>query len=253
MEFMPPKLNKLCLFPYSMKTIFIRNIHEVEKNLPILQKKLKVGLKISEHQVSITGKEENIYFVQKVLEALDIGFSIENALLLSDPDYLFEVMNIKDFTRRSNLEDIRARIVGTKGKTKKLMERLSECLIKLKGNIVYIIGPAEDMRNTMTAVERLIRGSAQGKVYGFLERSRTQHKNEPYIKINNKSKKDKEGNEEILPKFPYKIKIARKDHPKKAVKKKLFKHADKFSKYDDLTDGIDELDNPDENGLEDED
>lgn len=174
-----------------MKTIHIKNVHEIQKNIPLLQKKLKVGLKIIDHQISITGKEENIYDAERVLDALNADFSIDNALLLIDPEYLFEVVNIKNFTRRSNLEDVRARLVGTKGKTKKLMERLSDCFIKLRGNTVYIIGPAEDMRDTMTAVERLIRGSAQGKVYGFLERSRTSHKRDRNIKVNDKEERDK--------------------------------------------------------------
>lgn len=218
----------------------MKNIRDVMSNLPLLQKKLKVGFTINGNQVSINGKEADVYSAEKVLEALDVGFPIDISLLLADPEYLLEFMNIKDFTRRGNLEDVRARIIGTQGKTKKLVEKLSGCSVKLKENTVYIVGHAEDIRETMTAIERLIRGSAQGKVYGFLERSRTQHKDEVVI-YNDKEKEEKE--KKVENKGNKKVKVA-------IIKKK--KSSKELSESE-LAKGISHLKNSDEEGLEYED
>lgn len=207
-----------------MKTLYAKNIRAVSDNLPLLQKKLSVGLSIDDNHVCVTGKEENIYDFEKVLEALEAGFSINESLLLSDPEYLLEVMSIRDYSRRTKIKDVRARLIGTKGKTKKLMEKLSDSFIKIKGNSVFIIGLAEDIRSTMTAVQKLIRGSAQGKVYGFLERSRTQHKFDKDVSSSNK------------PKF-------------RNLKIKSF-DKDKFDEDDDLSEGVMNIKNLDDEGLE---
>jgi len=204
-----------------MKTIYINNIREVMANLPKLQKKLKVGLELEGKQVTIQGKEENIYDAEKVLEAVEAGFDVETSLLLIDPEYLFEVMYLKDMTRRKNLAEVRARLIGTQGKTKKLIEKLSDCAVKLKENTVYVLGTSEEIRGARTAIEKLIRGSAQGKVYGFLERSRTQNKNKDPLEI---------------------IKDEKKKGKKKGSKEKL--------ENEDLSEDIEGLENPEEEGLE---
>ncbi len=255
-----------------MKTLYVRNIRAVSENLAILQKKIKVGIEIAKNQVNVLGKEENIYDAEKVFGALDAGFSVDTALLLIDPDYLFDTMNVRDFTRRKNLEEIRARIIGTEGKTKKLMEKLSDSFIKLKENTVYIICLAEDLRDTKTAIEKLIRGSAQGKVYGFLERSRTQHKFDD-VKVNTKpgAKKlkvsafkdsDDEDNEERNKKFnsdlddeennedDFSSDMDDDSDEEKIVTKPLKKKASKEISSDELTEGIKNLQDPDDEGLE---
>ncbi len=224
-----------------MKTLYVRNIRSVNENLAILQKRIKVGIAISGNSVTLTGKEENIYDAEKVFEALDAGFSVDTALLLIDPDYLFDTMNVKDFTRRKKLDEVRARIIGTGGKTKKLMEKLSDSFIKLKENTVYIIGLAEDMRDTKTAIEKLIRGSAQGKVYGFLERSRTQHKYDDVI-VNDKTKSGEDKNKVVDNKntaTDNSLVVKKNSSFKKKKKFKVKKKIDNYV-YDDKNDDIDD-------------
>ena len=256
-----------------MKTVFVRNIRSVNDNLPVLQKKLGVGLAVQDNQVSITGREENIYDCEKVFDGLEAGFSVDVALLLADPEYLLETMHIRDYSRRTNISDVRSRLIGTGGKTKKLMEKLSDSFIKISGNTIHIIGLAEDIRATMTAVEKLIRGSAQGKVYGFLERSRTQHKYDNDVKVNTKprAKKlkvsafsdndDNDNNEERNKKFNKDLDYDEDDDfssefdddsvvEEKIVIKPMKKKASKELANDDLEKGIKNLQDPEDEGLE---
>ncbi|MEK6918556.1 MAG: hypothetical protein AABW73_00810 [Nanoarchaeota archaeon] len=254
-----------------MKTVFVRNIRSVINNLPILQKTLGVGLEVSANQVTINGKEENIYDCEKVFEALEADYEIQIALLLANPEYLMETMHIRDYSRRTNIADVRARIIGTKGKTKKLMEKLSDSVMKIKGNTIYIIGIAEEIRATMTAVEKLIRGSAQGKVYGFLERSRTQHKYDNGVKVQGKQpkvkkfkkkplmrKKDEDNNlkrsrPELYDEdddFDQEMDEENNNGNKKATMKPMKKKASPEISNDELTKGIKNLQDPQDEGLE---
>ncbi|MFH1500584.1 MAG: KH domain-containing protein [archaeon] len=161
-----------------MHSFYVENIQKVIKNKNLLEKKLKVKLTLRGHNINISGNETNEYFAVKVFEAIDSDFPLNIALLLTDSpeEYMIEHLNIKDFTRRSNLAEIRARIVGRKGKTRKTMEELSACYISLHDNTVSIIGQAEDMENATQALVKLIKGSKQSSVYGFLERVRNKTK-----------------------------------------------------------------------------
>ena len=73
---------------------------------------------------------------------------------------------------------IKARIIGKKGKTLKLLCKLSECHITLHNNTVSIICKSEKIKETITAIKNLIKGSKQGNVYSFLERQRKKHEPE---------------------------------------------------------------------------
>ncbi len=106
------------------------------------------------------------------MEAINLGFSAERALLLKNPEILLQIINIKNATKKHNLEAIRARIIGTRGKTLKTVNNLTNCLISLKDNQVGIIGDYEYIADAIQAMTSLVRGSKQGHVYGRLERER---------------------------------------------------------------------------------
>ena len=140
------------------------------KNKKKLEARLNVKLSKRGKDIVIEGKEEDEYIADKVLEAINFGFKLEQALLLKDENYVFEEIYIKNLTKRKDLHRIRARIIGKNGMTKKNIENLSNCLICLKDNVVGIIGQTEDIRQGINAITNLIQGSKQGSVYGFLER-----------------------------------------------------------------------------------
>ena len=147
----------------------IRKILRSKKNL---ESKLKVKISVKGNNINLHGEEVNIYVAEKVFEAIERSFSINTALLLTDENYILEDIHIKDVTKKRNLEQIRARIIGTKGKTLKTISELSDCHIVLHENTVSIIGPAEKIKDAMNAIESLIRGSKQANVYKYLERQR---------------------------------------------------------------------------------
>jgi len=155
-----------------MKTLTLTKPKKVSENRIVLEKKLHVKIEVDGRRVTINGNEIDEYLTLKVIDALELGFLAETALLIAEDDFIFEKIEIKNLTKRHNLEEVRARVIGKEGRTKELVEELSECYICVSGNEVGIIGPAETIKNCMHAVSSLIQGSKQSSVYAYLEKQR---------------------------------------------------------------------------------
>ena len=143
-------------------------IGKIKRNKIMLEKELSVKISFKGKKIMISGAEIREYVAEKVIEAIDMGFSLSSALLLKNENYVFEKLPIKSITRRKNLKEVRGRIVGSKGRTKRTMENLSDCQIVMHDNDVGIIGNAEDIHEAVTALTSLIKGSRQSNVYKFL-------------------------------------------------------------------------------------
>ncbi len=159
-----------------METLIFDNTSELRRERAFLEEKLKVKITIQGKKVTFEGESLDEYEATAVLEAINLGYSARIAILLIDEDFIFRKLNIKDFTRRKDLETVKARVIGTHGRTKRTMENLADCSIVIKNNDVGIIGPAAEVEYTITAMANLIRGSKQSNVYKFLERINTQKK-----------------------------------------------------------------------------
>tara|TARA_Y100000310_G_C20411361_1_gene682143 strand:+ start:233 stop:748 length:516 start_codon:yes stop_codon:yes gene_type:complete len=155
-----------------MKTLYIDKIARVTKNKKRLQELLKIKISTRGREISIDGSPENEYIAEKVIEALNLGFPFSTSISLKDEDNIFEVVNIKDHTKRQDLHRIRARIIGTKGKTLKTLSDLTGCSFEIKDNDIGILGPAENIEQGQNAIISIIKGAKQAHVYGFLEKNR---------------------------------------------------------------------------------
>lgn len=157
--------------------IYLPRARNVQKNLKILKEKLKVNIKLEGHKITIDGPAIEEYTAEKVFEAIQFGFSVNQALQLTDPDMQFVKINIKKATRRKNLEDVRSRVIGREGKTKRTLENISGCEIVISDeNEVGIIGYAEAIEATTTGLKNVIKGSKQSNVYSYMERMNVERK-----------------------------------------------------------------------------
>ena len=156
--------------------IYCERLTELKREKNFLEKNLKVKITIKRKKIIIKGEPLDEYEALMVLDAINLGFSARKSCSLKDEDMIFERLNIKDHTRRKNLEIVRGRLIGTHGKTKETIEKICNCEIKIKGNIVGIIAPAESIEYITTAITNLIRGTKQTNIYKYLERINTQRK-----------------------------------------------------------------------------
>lgn len=154
-----------------MKIIILKNSTNIIKNKEKLEKVLNVKITNRGKEITIKGEPEEEYFTEKIIDALDFGFPLSTAILIKRVGFIFEILNIKDYTKRKDLERIRARIIGTKGKTLKTLCQLTKCHFELKDNNVGIIGPPEYIKNAHDAIVSLIKGTKQSNVYTFLEKN----------------------------------------------------------------------------------
>lgn len=153
-----------------MKTIISEKISRVIKKKKFLEKELNVKIKNRGSEVFIEGNSENEYVAEKIVDALNFNFPFDVVMLIKNENFSFEILNIKDYTRRKDLEIIRARIIGKKGKILKTLSNLTKCYFELKDNYVGIIGDVEYIKNAESSIIAIIKGAKQSNVYGFLEK-----------------------------------------------------------------------------------
>jgi len=155
-----------------MQETYIENLAKVIKNKPKLEKQLKIKITNKGKNIFIDGKPENEFLAIEILKAIDMGFSTDCALELKQENIILQIVNIKDITKRHDLERVRARIIGTHGKTLKTLENLTECSLSLHDNQIGIIGDTEEIKDAIQSITSIIQGSKQSNVYARLEKQR---------------------------------------------------------------------------------
>jgi ribosomal RNA assembly protein len=136
----------------------------------------RITIDSTEGEVSIEGREGGdplkMLRVVEVIKAIGRGFSPENAFALLNDDFLlFEVISLSHLSPKT-LNRVKGRIIGKNGKTRQVLENLTDVKISVYGKTVSLIGYEDRIRTAHDAIELLIRGSPHSSVYNFLERKR---------------------------------------------------------------------------------
>lgn len=153
-----------------METIYCEKLPRIIKNKKRLESVLGVKLTNRGKEVTISGKPEAEYVAEKVIDALNFGFPFSAAMQIKE-GFVFEIINIKDHTKRKDLHRIRSRIIGKQGKTLKTIHDLIRGNLEIQDNRVGVICPPENMKIAQESIVSIIKGAKQGNVYSFLERN----------------------------------------------------------------------------------
>ena len=159
-----------------MPQIYIEEPRKLIQNKKEIEKILNIKFSIKNNIISIEAKAEDEFIATKVIEAINLGFKVPDALLLKDEEYTFQRINIKDLTKRKDLKRVRGRVIGTKGKALDTIEALTDCILSIHDNSIGIIGRTEDIKKAADALKRIIQGSEHSSVYSSLERQRATEK-----------------------------------------------------------------------------
>ncbi len=156
--------------------------------------KIKVDVDSKEGEIFITGKDPiTLYASKEVIQAIARGFNPEIAMLLFKQDYGFELINILDFARTKNdMIRLKGRIIGTEGKSRAVIEQLTETYISVYGKTIGLIGELDLLPVARKAIEMLLEGSQHANVFKFLERKRRSFRVHEDIEIREDAKKYKE-------------------------------------------------------------
>lgn len=118
-----------------------------------------------------------------VIKAIGRGMAPNAAIRLLEDDHFFEMVDLKDFVGKRSQQQrrIRARIIGSQGKIRRLIENLTDVEITIYKSTVVLVGDSDGLALARQAVEMIAGGSEHGSVLSFLERSRKR------MKIDNRS------------------------------------------------------------------
>ena len=111
-----------------------------------------------------------------VVTAIGRGFAPETAFrLIRNEDDIYDMVDLRLVFGRSesDIKRVKGRIIGTDGKTRKLIEELSEADVVVYGHTVGIIGSFEQADIARHAVQMIIEGCQHQTVYKYLQRKRT--------------------------------------------------------------------------------
>jgi len=121
-----------------------------------------------------------LFIVRNVVRAIGRGFSPKNALQLMNEDFDLIIMDLEEYVGRSkNAQNrVKGRIIGKEGKSRTMIEELTECLVSVYGGTVAIIGPYDMLPVSKEAVKMLINGSFHKTVWNHLYAYRRKMKKE---------------------------------------------------------------------------
>jgi ribosomal RNA assembly protein len=98
--------------------------------------------------------------------------------LLRNEDDIFDFIDLRVVFGRSesDIKRVKGRVIGANGKTRKLIEELTDANMVVYGHTIGFIGTFEQVDVARNAVQMLIDGSQHHTVYKYLQRKRSDFK-----------------------------------------------------------------------------
>lgn len=111
-----------------------------------------------------------LFTVSNIIKAIGRGFNPKRAMFLANENFDLGIIDLEEYVGTStNAQDrVKGRIIGREGKSRLLIEELTETQISIYGNTVSIIGHIEALPAAKDAVIMLIRGSFHKTVWNYL-------------------------------------------------------------------------------------
>ncbi|MAH90911.1 MAG: RNA-processing protein [Euryarchaeota archaeon] len=131
-------------------------------------------------EIEVTWPEAGDYDPVKALKLPDVikavgrGMAPGRAIQLLQDDWFFEMVDLKEHVgKRSNQQRrIRARIIGSEGKIRKMIEQHTGTEISIYKSTVVLVGEGAGLISARHAIEMLASGSEHGTVIKYLEKER---------------------------------------------------------------------------------
>jgi len=109
--------------------------------------------------------------VENIINAISKGFSPEKAFLLFSDESDFFVFDLRDYAgkRETHIRRLKSRVIGSEGKTKKVLEDLTTSKVSVHGHTVSVISDIARMNILKKSIDMLLTGSKHATVYRFVE------------------------------------------------------------------------------------
>lgn len=108
---------------------------------------------------------------EKAIEAYNIGFSPEESMELFQVGKELHVINLKKLCRnRKRINEQKGRVIGCNGRTKEIIQELTDTNIVLNGNKIGIVGDVMDVNFSANVITELIDGVPRSRIYKKMEK-----------------------------------------------------------------------------------
>ncbi len=148
----------------------------------LIERKLGVQLSVDSESGNVniilspkTTDPSTLFRAKEAVLAIGRGFSPEKTRrLLDDEETMLIVIDLRDSvgTSESNIKQLSGRIIGSEGKTRRIIEELTDTHVSVYGHTISIIGAMEEAAIAKQAVEMFIGGRLHTSVYKFLHAKR---------------------------------------------------------------------------------
>jgi len=165
---------KYLKIPMERVGVLIGHNGEIKKDL---EERSGIKIDIDSKQGEVVIDEHNVkdpllvLKIENIIRAIGRGFSPEHAMRLLDDDADFYVFDIYDYVRKkeSHVRRLKSRVIGRKGKTKRVLEELTDSNISIYGHTVSVIAAITSMNVIKKAIDMLLCGIRHATVYRFVE------------------------------------------------------------------------------------
>ncbi|MGD0511282.1 MAG: KH domain-containing protein [Candidatus Micrarchaeaceae archaeon] len=131
----------------------------------------------SDDVVEINGDAFSEFNAKNMLQAFGRGFDIETACKLNDMDYYFASIDLEQLVNsEKRKKQVKARIIGREGRTKKYIEEVSGAKISIYGDTASFLGTIDEINEAETAVNTLIDGGTHRLAYARMEAAHRKNK-----------------------------------------------------------------------------
>jgi len=126
----------------------------------------------------------NLLVVKNIIQAIGHGISPEKVLkAFREEDATLHVIDLRYVlgNSRNNLVRVKGRLIGERGKARKLIEELTNTAISISDHTVAIVGKLENVEVARRAIEMLISGRPHSVVWKYLYSMRRRLKRRGFI------------------------------------------------------------------------
>jgi ribosomal RNA assembly protein len=124
--------------------------------------------------------------IESIIKAIGRGFSPENAIKLLDDFVDFFIFDLHDYAgkKESHLRRLKSRIIGSEGKSKRVLEDLTDSKISIYGHTISIISEIDRIDILKKSIDMLLSGSKHATVYRFVEKHMKELKKAEHLGLN---------------------------------------------------------------------
>ena len=168
--------------PHERLAVLIGKDGTVKKHIEDITS-AKVDVDSKEGDITISGEDAiGLYNARELILAIGRGFNPKLAEELIKGDYIFDQIYMKDYAKSRAMElRLKGRVIGEEGKSRNLIEELTDAHVSVYGKTIAFIGLPDNVAIARKAVELLLKGSNHSTVYRWLERQRKELKRKEII------------------------------------------------------------------------